>query len=163
MALSKSTFAYRLDYSDYSIHIDTNCLTYVWMITIKHLLCFFALHLSFLFFSYEICRCVNVHVDEDTVRRQHSTVIRNAITVTSCKGSCHRCDSYSTLPASHSCHGPPPYPDDSHFPLPVPVPSTASSGILTTIRPSSPKRARHAIIPPSRMKTLHFEFGASAS
>ena len=53
---------------DYSIHIDTNCLTYAWMITIKHILCFFALHLSFLFISYGICRCVNVHVDVDTAK-----------------------------------------------------------------------------------------------
>lgn len=57
----------------------------------------------------------------------------------------------------------PPYPDDSHFPLPVPVPSTSSSGIPATIRSSSPKRACHAFIPPSRMKTLHFESGGSAS
>ena len=54
---------YRND--DSSIHIDTSCLTHDSMITIKHLLCFFALHLSFLFSSYENGRCVNVHVDVD--------------------------------------------------------------------------------------------------
>ena len=75
---------YRPRVNDYSIHIDTICLTNAWMITIKHLLCFFAQHLSFLFFSYEICRCVNVHVYVDTVR--HSAMICNAIT--SCEGSC---------------------------------------------------------------------------
>jgi hypothetical protein len=55
-------------------------------------------------------------------------------------------------------------PTISHFPVPVlPTLSPPSSGITMTSRLSSRKRSRHALIPPSRMKTLHFKSGASAS
>ena len=59
----------------------------------------------------------------------------------------------------------PTYPTDPHarVPVPVPVPSLSSSGIVITIRSSSPKRPRHAFIPPSRRKTVHLESGGRAS
>lgn len=47
------------------------------------------------------------------------------------------------------------YPIDTHIPVPILLPS--SGGIIIIIWLSPPKRARHAFIPPSRMKTVHFE------
>lgn len=50
-----------------------------------------------------------------------------------------------------------------HFPVPVLIPSPSSGGIVINIRLSSPKRTRHAFIPPSRMKAMHSESGGRAS